>query len=111
MRLQRNKVSRERGRVPNVFQHRNPDLRVLLQPGMTGEFEKAEEGEAQESGEDGEARARHCAGVLSNCCFVQMRFGFNSTAVARALRASALRFCFRNAMPSQRWASADLGSS
>src|SRR5436853_334163 len=109
MRLQRYEVPLERGRVPDAFQHRGPDLSVLLQPGVAWEFEKSEECEGGQTGENGKARARHCAGVLSNCCFAQMRFGFSSTDFARALRASALRFCFRSAMPSQRWASADFG--
>jgi hypothetical protein len=60
-----------------VFQNRCVDLRVLLQPGMTGELIKGKESQDHDGGAD--RPVLHAAGVLSNCSFAHTRRGFNSS--------------------------------
>src|SRR4051794_31902217 len=109
MRILRDHVVAEQSRIALLLENRNVDLRVLLQPGVAGELDEAEQRQSGDGG--GGPRCLHLAGVLSSCFFTQTRLGFSWSNFVSACRASASLFSLRRLSPSHRYASAFFGSS
>src|SRR5471030_2176588 len=101
--LHQDVVTKKRG-VAQMLQDRHINLAVLLQPGMAGKLKKGQEREPCHSDNSGcgHRKMLHFAGVLSSCCFTQIRLGFSSSDLPKAWRASAFLFSLRKLRPSRR---------
>ena len=93
-------VVAQHGGVAQVLEDGDVDLGILLEPGVAGELEKGQQRE-RHAGSSGRERL-HLAGVFSNCCLAQTRFGLSSSDLVNAWRASASRFSLRRLRPSHR---------
>src|SRR5947209_7774811 len=113
--LDQDVVTQNRG-VAQMLQDRHVNLAVLLQPGMAGKLKKGQQRErgharAPANGGSVDREPFHFAGVLSSCCFTQIRLGLSSSDFSNAWRASPFLFSLRRLKPSQRYASAFLASN
>src|SRR5436190_695781 len=90
----------QHGGIPDVLQDGHIDLCVGLQPCVPGKLKKIEEGDREDR--QANEHPSHLAGVLSSCCLVKMRMGFNASDFVNAARASSLRCNLRSARPSHR---------
>ena len=101
VRMLRQDVVAQQRRVALMLQDRDVDLRVLLQPGVAGKLEEGQQRQRQRRPR--RPRARFIwPGVFSNCCFTHTRFGFSSSDLVSACRASASLFSLRRLTPSHR---------